>query len=77
MKPTMKWWEDIQDEDTYDKLVSTGLAWEWYSDLPLTWQGCLEFKKKYDYFESVKNSNYEASLKISEEEEEKYVKSGN
>lgn len=65
----MNWIEDIQDEETYNKLVGTGYAWVWYENLPLTWQGCVEFKKKHDWYEANKESNYKASMKITEEEE--------
>lgn len=73
---TNNWWEDIQDEETYNKLVGTGLAWEWYESLPLTWKECLDFKKKHEYYEANKESNYTASLKIMEWEE-KHVRSIN
>lgn len=77
MKPT--WLDKIKTKEDYELLVSTGYAWEFHSDLPDSWEECLEFKKKYDYYESVKGSNYKASLKLEgfEIEEEGFERSGN
>lgn len=36
------WKHDIITEDQYNDLVKTGMAWEFYPDMPLTWEGCLK-----------------------------------
>lgn len=41
-KPTMVWQLDVRTKEYYNELVATGLAWELYKDLPLTWEECLE-----------------------------------
>ena len=62
------WIDKIKTKEDYESLMSTGYMFEFHPDIPDSWQKCLDFKKKYDYYESVKNSNYAASLKISEED---------
>jgi hypothetical protein len=40
--PTMNWKLDVTTKDYYDRLVSTGHAWEFYKDLPGSWEECKE-----------------------------------
>lgn len=40
------WWHYIKDKESYDKLVSTGMAWELMVDLPLTWEGAKQKLKE-------------------------------
>lgn len=68
MKPT--WLDKIKTQEDFDSVVSTGMAYVWFKDLPFSWSECLEFKKKYEYYNSVKNDNYQASLQIKDFEEE-------
>ena len=36
--PTGIWYRDLKTHKDYYDLVKTGLAWECYCDLPLTWE---------------------------------------
>lgn len=45
------WVGNITTREQYNVLVSTGMAWVLFSDLPLTWEECLkvlEEKEKQD-----------------------------
>jgi len=68
MKPTMNWRIDIENEDYYNALMQTGLAWLLYPDLPLTWgaaeQEILAYKAKVEYCECTRADNYEASSRL-------------
>ena len=74
--PTMDWKLDIVSQEHFTKLQQTGKLHCLYPECPLSWAECKDFKKKYDYYEANKESNYAASLKITEEEE-KHVRSSN
>ncbi len=37
---TGKWQDDIVTREQYLELVSTGMAWEFYPELPLSWFEC-------------------------------------
>ena len=56
----MKTWRDtIKSKEDYAKLVSTGYAWEFHSDLPLSWEECekeLEVKEEEE-IGFIKSSN--------------------
>lgn len=41
-KPTMVWQLDVRTKEYYNELVATGVAWELYPSLPLSWEECLE-----------------------------------
>lgn len=47
MTPTMNWRIDVENEDYYNALMQTGLAWLLYPDLPLTWGAAKEGIKEY------------------------------
>ena len=40
------WWHFIKDKESYDAIVSTGMAWELMADLPLTWEECEKILKE-------------------------------
>ena len=65
---TMKWQVDIPDEEYYNKLVSSGMAWELYETLPLTWletqKEILDYKAKVEYCRKTRDSNFEASSRL-------------
>ena len=65
---TMKWQADIPDETYYNKLVASGMAWEFYPDLPNSWSEAekeiLAYKAKVEYCRKTINSNFEASCKL-------------
>jgi hypothetical protein len=76
MKPT--WLDKIKTQEDFDNVVATGMAYVWFKDLPFSWDQCIDFKKKHNYYDSVKNDNYQASLRIKDfEEESGFVKSEN
>ena len=65
---TKPWWHCIKDKESYDMIVSTGLAWELHEDLPLTWEeasqklkellsAMKEVRKKRNGNQSVKEKN--------------------
>lgn len=68
MKPTMDWRIDVENEDYYNALVQTGLAWLLYPELPLTWGAAekeiLAYKTKAEYIEKTREDNYEASSRL-------------
>lgn len=77
--PSNRYFEVVKTEEDYKKFKATGMAYEFEYWFPSTWkEHCemVDFKKKYDYYEANKESNYKASLKITEEEE-KHVRSIN
>lgn len=41
-KPCMNWKVDVRTKEYYNELVTTGLAWELYPSMPLSWEACLE-----------------------------------
>ena len=38
--PTMNWKIDVTTKEYYHGLVDTGMAWEFYKDLPGSWEEC-------------------------------------
>lgn len=68
MKPTMDWRIDVENEDYYNALMRTGLAWLLYPELPLTWGAAekeiLAYKAKVEYIENTREDNYEASSRL-------------
>lgn len=68
MTPTMNWRIDIENEDYYNALMQTGLAWLLYPDLPLTWSEAekeiLAYQAKVEYCERTRADNYEASSRL-------------
>ena len=50
MKPT--WLDKIKTKEDYELLVSTGYAWEFHSDLPMSWKECEEVIEKEKQRES-------------------------
>lgn len=38
--PTMNWKLDVTTKEYYHRLVDTGMAWEFYPDLPGSWDEC-------------------------------------
>jgi len=38
--PTMNWKIDVTTKEYYHRLVDTGMAWEFYKDLPGSWEEC-------------------------------------
>lgn len=38
--PTMNWKVDVTTKEYYYHLVDTGMAWEFYPDLPGSWEEC-------------------------------------
>lgn len=34
------WWNFIKDEESYLMLVSSGMAWEFFPELPGSWKEC-------------------------------------
>ena len=65
---TMKWQLDIPDEEYYNKLVESGLAWVMYETLPLTWleaqKEILAYQAKVEYCRKTRDSNFEGSCKL-------------
>lgn len=52
-----KWQNVIKSKEDYDKLVSTGYAWEFWMELPASWQECYkelsEEENMADVFDEV------------------------
>lgn len=46
INPTMNWKVDVRTKEYYSELVATGLAWELYKDLPLSWEEIEEYLNK-------------------------------
>lgn len=65
---TMKWQVDIPDEAYYNGLVASGMAWEFYPDLPNSWseaeKGILVYQAKVEYCRKTRDSNFEASSRL-------------
>ena len=65
---TMKWQVDIPDETYYNKLVDSGMAWEFYHDLPNSWSEAekeiLAYQAKVEYCRKTRDSNFEGSCKL-------------
>ena len=65
---TMKWQVDIPDESYYNKLVASGMAYEFYPDLPNLWSEAekeiLTYQAKVEYCKKTRDSNFEASCKL-------------
>ena len=65
---TMKWQVDIPDESYYNKLVASGMAWEFYPDLPNSWSEAekeiIAYQAKVEYCERTRADNYEASSRL-------------
>jgi hypothetical protein len=38
--PTMNWKLDVTTKEYYYHLVDSGMAWEFYKDLPGSWEEC-------------------------------------
>lgn len=80
--PSNRYFELVITEEDYRKFIGSGMAYEWEINCPSSWKehcGMVDFRKKYDYYESVKGSNYKASLKLEgfEIEEEGFERSSN
>lgn len=54
----MKWQEVVRNEEDYLKLLQTGMAYEWFPDLP-TWKECEQIlnKEKEEERNFVKSNN--------------------
>lgn len=65
---TMKWQVDIPDEAYYNKLVASGMAYEFYPDLPDSWlearREILAYQAKVEYCRKTRDSNFEASSRL-------------
>ena len=65
---TMNYRVDIPDESYYNKLVGTGMAYEFYPDLPQSWldaqKEILAYQAKVEYIEKTREDNYEASSRL-------------
>ena len=65
---TMKWQQDIPDEAYYNKLVASGMAYEFYPDLPNSWSEAekeiLAYQAKVEYCRKTRDSNFEASSRL-------------
>ena len=65
---TMKWQVDIPDESYYNKLVASGMAYEFYPDLPNSWseveKEILAYQAKVEYCRKTRDSNFEGSCKL-------------
>ena len=65
---TMKWQVDIPDEAYYNKLVASGMAYEFYPGLPNSWSEAekeiLAYQAKVEYCRNTRSSNFEASCKL-------------
>ena len=65
---TMKWQVDIPDESYYNKLVASGMAYEFYPDLPNSWpkaeKEILAYQAKVEYCRNTRDSNFEASSRL-------------
>ena len=65
---TMKWQVDIPDETYYNKLIASGMAYEFYPDLPNLWSDAekeiLAYQAKVGYCRTTRSSNFEASCKL-------------
>ena len=65
---TMKWQQDIPDEAYYNKLVASGMAYEFYPDLPQSWSEAqkeiLAYQAKVEYCRETRASNFEASSRL-------------
>ena len=49
---TMNWKIDVTTKEYYHRLIDTGMAWEFYKDLPGSWEECkviLEEENVTDY----------------------------
>ena len=44
--PTGEWMKDLRTKEEYDLLLSTGLAHEYYNDLPFSWEECVKIKEE-------------------------------
>ena len=76
-----EWYNHIQTKEEYDQFVNSGFGWELFWDMPLTWQECEDFLKKYNYVKETRQSNYQASMAlegiVKQEEENSYERSSN
>ena len=65
---TMKWQVDIPDETYYNKLIASGMAYEFYPDLPNSWpkaeKEILAYQAKVEYCRKTRDSNFEASSRL-------------
>lgn len=65
---TMNYRVDIPDESHYNNLVGSGMAYEFYPDLPQSWSEAqkeiLAYQAKVEYCRKTRNSNFEASCKL-------------
>lgn len=68
MKPTLDWKIDVVSEEYYNALVGSGLAWELYHSLPLSWseveKEILAYQAKVEYIKNTREGNYEASSRL-------------
>ena len=64
----MKWQADIPDETYYNKLVASGMAYEFYPDLPYSWSEAekeiLAYQAKVEYCRKTRDRNFEASSRL-------------
>ena len=65
---TMKWQVDIPDETYYNRLVDSGMAFEFYPDLPGSWLEAeieiWDYRAKLEYCRKTRDSNFEASSRL-------------
>ena len=65
---TMNYRVDIPDESYYNKLVGSGMAYEFYPDLPQSWSEAqkeiLAYQAKVEYCRKTRDSNFEASCRL-------------
>ena len=61
------WMVDIETEEEYDMLVSTGMAWIIFKDLPLSWEQCkkaISLKTKQQYVNRTRERNFKGSARL-------------
>lgn len=65
--PSNKYFESVKTIKEYLAFYDSGMLFELEPNAPMSWDEhlkMLEFKKKKDYYDAVKGSNYKASLKL-------------
>lgn len=65
--PSDQYFFSVQTKEDYYYFLSTGMAFELEVNFPTTWEEHLkavDFKKKQEYCERTRASNYEASSKL-------------
>lgn len=65
--PSKQYFISVQTKEDYYYFLSTGMAFEVEPNFPSSWQEHLtmvDFKKKQEYIENTRASNYEASSRL-------------